>query len=57
MLLTLEYSVGTVGGTTLNVNDPFVLHWPTVVKNQNMYLGTIGGRMELRALGSFPRTP
>ena len=54
---TLEYSVGTVGGTTLNVNDPFVLHWPTVVKNQNMYLGTIGGRMELRALGSFPRTP
>lgn len=54
---SLEYSVGTVGGTTLNVNDPFVLHWPTLVKNQSMYFGRLGERIELRALGSFPRTP
>jgi hypothetical protein len=54
---SLDHSVGTAGGTTLNVNDPFVLAWPTVVNGQSMFLGTIGGRMELRALGSFPRTP
>jgi len=54
---SVEHSAGTVGGTTLNVNDPFLLHWPAVVKGQSMYLGTLGGQLELRALGSFPRTP
>jgi hypothetical protein len=41
----------------LGHNDPFKLHWPALVKNQSMYFGRLGEAIELRALGSFPRTP
>jgi hypothetical protein len=52
---SVEHSVGEVGGTTLNVNDPVKFHWPTLVNGQSVYFG--GVSPELRVLGSFPRTP
>lgn len=54
---SVDHSVGDVGGTTLNVNDPVKLRWPTAVNGQTMYLGGLGAATELRVLGSFPRTP
>ena len=54
---SVEHSVGDVGGTTLNINDPVKFRWPTLVNGESFYLGKPGSAPELRVIGSIPRSP